>query len=194
MHLSHYENTDSAIAPYRRPCGSYFASGMRSLRRVSESTAPDSTAVSGFKAGCAFMVGASPRICVTVGGGSIPFLESKASPGCGMESSVQSESATRLGFVASPFASVRMADAAQATTPRVGGPQVAGSRPRWFRAPAPGGQKNSRFKQLAEDLRHLDLHTVCEEAQCPKYACLLFCSNRFLLFVRPCSEVSHSDS
>jgi lipoyl synthase len=51
--------------------------------------------------------------------------------------------------------------------PRVGGPQRAGPRPAWFRAPAPGGQVGSRYAQLAEDLRGLQLNTVCEEAQCP---------------------------
>lgn len=51
--------------------------------------------------------------------------------------------------------------------PRVGGPQLAGRRPSWFRAPAPGGQPGSRYAQLAEDLRGLELNTVCEEAQCP---------------------------
>jgi hypothetical protein len=69
-------------------------------------------------------------------------------------------------FALPPTAVTRMTDTAR--VPRVGGPAVAGQRPRWFRAPAPGGQRNSRYVQLAEDLRKLDLHTVCEEAQCPK--------------------------
>jgi lipoyl synthase len=71
-------------------------------------------------------------------------------------------------FALAPCAALtRMVEAAP-PVPRVGGPAVAGQRPRWFRAPAPGGQRNSRYAQLAEDLRSLDLHTVCEEAQCPK--------------------------
>lgn len=41
-----------------------------------------------------------------------------------------------------------------------------GRRPDWFHVPAPGGS-HTRFEELRESLRELDLHTVCEEAQCP---------------------------
>lgn len=53
--------------------------------------------------------------------------------------------------------------------PRVGGPQLAGPKPSWFRVPAPdvNAGKNSRYQELKSDLRDLDLHTVCEEAACP---------------------------
>lgn len=53
-------------------------------------------------------------------------------------------------------------------TPSVGAPQPAGKRPSWFRVPAPDiNSQTSRFSQLSSDLRQLNLHTVCEEAQCP---------------------------
>lgn len=53
--------------------------------------------------------------------------------------------------------------------PRVGAPMPEGSKPAWFRVPAPdvNAGKASRYAQLKADLRQLDLHTVCEEAACP---------------------------
>jgi lipoic acid synthetase len=51
-------------------------------------------------------------------------------------------------------------------TPKVGGAMPEGRRPDWFHVPAPGGS-HTRFEELRESLRELDLHTVCEEAQCP---------------------------
>uniref|UniRef100_A0A0G4FFX4 Lipoyl synthase, mitochondrial n=1 Tax=Chromera velia CCMP2878 TaxID=1169474 RepID=A0A0G4FFX4_9ALVE len=49
--------------------------------------------------------------------------------------------------------------------PRVGADMPA-QRPDWFRVPAPGGDK-TKFRELQSGLRDLNLHTVCEEAQCP---------------------------
>ena len=50
-------------------------------------------------------------------------------------------------------------------TPRVGGAMPA-KRPDWFRVPAPGGD-HTKFADLKDTLRDLNLVTVCEEAQCP---------------------------
>ena len=46
--------------------------------------------------------------------------------------------------------------------PRVEGGQ--GSKPAWLRQRAPQGE---RYEYLSGSLRSLQLHTVCEEAQCP---------------------------
>jgi lipoic acid synthetase len=48
--------------------------------------------------------------------------------------------------------------------PRVGAPMP--PRPSWLHVPAPGGA-NTRFDELRRSIHSLDLHTVCEEAQCP---------------------------
>ena len=50
--------------------------------------------------------------------------------------------------------------------PKVGAEMPKG-RPAWFRVPAPSQAENSRFHDVQSSLRSLDLHTVCEEAQCP---------------------------
>lgn len=54
-------------------------------------------------------------------------------------------------------------------TPAVGSPMPPGRRPSWFHVPAPqaGPGGKSKYKELAENLRELELNTVCEEAQCP---------------------------
>ncbi len=44
------------------------------------------------------------------------------------------------------------------------GPPVRQPKPSWLRARAPSGDNFHRLKQLA---RSMDLHTVCESAQCP---------------------------
>ena len=49
--------------------------------------------------------------------------------------------------------------------PKVGADMPVG-RPDWFKVPAPGG-KDSRYAAVKDSLKHLELHTVCEEAQCP---------------------------
>lgn len=42
------------------------------------------------------------------------------------------------------------------------------ARPDWFRVPAPPPQASgSKYNKLKDGLRDLNLHTVCEEAQCP---------------------------
>eukprot|EP00531_Pseudo-nitzschia_arenysensis_P013029 CAMPEP_0116140966 /NCGR_PEP_ID=MMETSP0329-20121206/14134_1 /TAXON_ID=697910 /ORGANISM="Pseudo-nitzschia arenysensis, Strain B593" /LENGTH=396 /DNA_ID=CAMNT_0003636125 /DNA_START=217 /DNA_END=1404 /DNA_ORIENTATION=+ len=40
-------------------------------------------------------------------------------------------------------------------------------RPSWFRVPAPSLQEESRYTEVKNSLEHLNLNTVCEEAQCP---------------------------
>jgi N-terminal domain of lipoyl synthase of Radical_SAM family len=50
--------------------------------------------------------------------------------------------------------------------PKVGASMPMG-RPDWFRVPAPPQSINSRYHQVKESLQDLQLHTVCEEAQCP---------------------------
>lgn len=40
-------------------------------------------------------------------------------------------------------------------------------RPSWFRVPAPSLLKESRYTEVKNSLEDLNLHTVCEEAQCP---------------------------
>mmetsp|Transcript_1095 Transcript_1095/g.1794 ORF Transcript_1095/g.1794 Transcript_1095/m.1794 type:complete len:368 (+) Transcript_1095:56-1159(+) len=50
--------------------------------------------------------------------------------------------------------------------PRVGGDMPSGTRPDWFRVPAPGGS-HTKFEELKTSVKDLGLHTVCEEAQCP---------------------------
>jgi lipoyl synthase len=49
--------------------------------------------------------------------------------------------------------------------PRVGA-AMPSSRPDWFRVPAPGGI-HTNFQQMKDTVKELNLHTVCEEAQCP---------------------------
>ena len=51
--------------------------------------------------------------------------------------------------------------------PRVGGVMPEGQRPNWFHVPAPSSEDGKKFEVLRETLKDLDLHTVCEEAQCP---------------------------
>ena len=51
--------------------------------------------------------------------------------------------------------------------PRVGGKMPEGRRPDWFHVPAPSSEEGKKFEELRETLKNLDLHTVCEEAQCP---------------------------
>ncbi|MFN0206135.1 MAG: lipoyl synthase, partial [Planctomycetota bacterium] len=41
---------------------------------------------------------------------------------------------------------------------------IAARKPPWLKVKAPGGENYGRLK---EQLRGLELHTVCEEAQCP---------------------------
>jgi lipoic acid synthetase len=50
--------------------------------------------------------------------------------------------------------------------PKVGAEMPKG-RPSWFKVPAPSQAKDSRYAQVKDSLQKLDLHTVCEEAQCP---------------------------
>jgi hypothetical protein len=50
--------------------------------------------------------------------------------------------------------------------PKVGADMPQG-RPSWFKVPAPSQAKDSRYQQVKDSLRNLQLHTVCEEAQCP---------------------------
>ena len=44
------------------------------------------------------------------------------------------------------------------------GPKMRGPKPAWLKAKAPGGETFHNLKKLA---RELNLHTVCESAQCP---------------------------
>jgi lipoyl synthase len=51
--------------------------------------------------------------------------------------------------------------------PKVGADMPIG-RPSWFKVPAPSTQSSlSRYNTVKESLQNLQLHTVCEEAQCP---------------------------
>lgn len=50
--------------------------------------------------------------------------------------------------------------------PKVGA-EMPNGRPSWFRVPAPSQSDKSRYAEVKESLSKLDLHTVCEEAQCP---------------------------
>lgn len=50
--------------------------------------------------------------------------------------------------------------------PKVGADMPEG-RPSWFKVPAPSQSTDSRYNDVKKSLRQLDLHTVCEEAQCP---------------------------
>jgi len=51
--------------------------------------------------------------------------------------------------------------------PRVGGNMPEGKRPSWFHVPAPRYGPDSKFEELQTSIKDLNLHTVCEEAQCP---------------------------
>ena len=55
----------------------------------------------------------------------------------------------------------------QQQIPRVGGDMPAGRRPDWFHVPAPSYRDGQKFEELRQSIKDLDLHTVCEEAQCP---------------------------
>lgn len=50
--------------------------------------------------------------------------------------------------------------------PKVGAEMPKG-RPSWFRVPAPSQAADSRYTEVKNSLKNLNLHTVCEEAQCP---------------------------
>jgi hypothetical protein len=50
--------------------------------------------------------------------------------------------------------------------PKVGADMPIG-RPSWFKVPAPSMHGSSRYNAVKDSLRDLQLHTVCEEAQCP---------------------------
>lgn len=50
--------------------------------------------------------------------------------------------------------------------PKVGAEMPQG-RPSWFRVPAPSQAVESRYTKVKNSLKNLNLHTVCEEAQCP---------------------------
>ena len=50
--------------------------------------------------------------------------------------------------------------------PKVGAEMPAG-RPDWFKVPAPSQSDASRYANVKSSLQNLELHTVCEEAQCP---------------------------
>jgi len=50
--------------------------------------------------------------------------------------------------------------------PKVGAPMPDG-RPSWFRVPAPSLAEQSRYSEVKNSLKDLNLSTVCEEAQCP---------------------------
>ena len=50
--------------------------------------------------------------------------------------------------------------------PKVGAEMPIG-RPSWFRVPAPSQSSQSRYSEVKNSLENLNLHTVCEEAQCP---------------------------
>ena len=50
--------------------------------------------------------------------------------------------------------------------PKVGAEMPLG-RPSWFRVPAPSQAVESRYTEVKNSLENLNLHTVCEEAQCP---------------------------
>lgn len=50
--------------------------------------------------------------------------------------------------------------------PKVGAEMPHG-RPSWFRVPAPSLDEKSRYTEVKKSLKNLNLHTVCEEAQCP---------------------------
>eukprot|EP00979_Chaetoceros_neogracilis_P012322 scaffold3221_cov244-Chaetoceros_neogracile.AAC.1 len=50
--------------------------------------------------------------------------------------------------------------------PKVGA-EMPNGRPSWFRVPAPSQSEKSRYAQVKESLKELELNTVCEEAQCP---------------------------
>eukprot|EP00980_Cylindrotheca_fusiformis_P011703 scaffold2783_cov129-Cylindrotheca_fusiformis.AAC.4 len=52
------------------------------------------------------------------------------------------------------------------TRPKVGAEMPLG-RPSWFRVPAPSLAEDSRYTEVKDSLEDLNLHTVCEEAQCP---------------------------
>mmetsp|Transcript_13880 Transcript_13880/g.20325 ORF Transcript_13880/g.20325 Transcript_13880/m.20325 type:complete len:433 (-) Transcript_13880:31-1329(-) len=50
--------------------------------------------------------------------------------------------------------------------PKVGA-EMPNGRPSWFRVPAPSQSEKSRYAEVKNSLQDLNLHTVCEEAQCP---------------------------
>ena len=52
-------------------------------------------------------------------------------------------------------------------TPSVSGAMPEGRRPDWFHVPAPSSRDGQKFEELRTSIKDLDLHTVCEEAQCP---------------------------
>lgn len=60
----------------------------------------------------------------------------------------------------------RMDEESGLTRPKVGAEMPEG-RPSWFRVPGPSLAPDSRYVAVKDSLSDLNLHTVCEEAQCP---------------------------
>eukprot|EP00526_Cylindrotheca_closterium_P011149 CAMPEP_0113659080 /NCGR_PEP_ID=MMETSP0017_2-20120614/32127_1 /TAXON_ID=2856 /ORGANISM="Cylindrotheca closterium" /LENGTH=393 /DNA_ID=CAMNT_0000573527 /DNA_START=117 /DNA_END=1298 /DNA_ORIENTATION=- /assembly_acc=CAM_ASM_000147 len=50
--------------------------------------------------------------------------------------------------------------------PKVGA-EMPNGRPSWFRVPAPSLAEDSRYVEVKDSLKDLNLNTVCKEAQCP---------------------------
>eukprot|EP00555_Chaetoceros_dichaeta_P010534 CAMPEP_0198256620 /NCGR_PEP_ID=MMETSP1447-20131203/6499_1 /TAXON_ID=420782 /ORGANISM="Chaetoceros dichaeta, Strain CCMP1751" /LENGTH=467 /DNA_ID=CAMNT_0043943315 /DNA_START=91 /DNA_END=1494 /DNA_ORIENTATION=+ len=61
---------------------------------------------------------------------------------------------------------IQQEDEDEKRRPKVGAEMPLG-RPSWFRVPAPSQAVESRYQKVKESLQELNLHTVCEEAQCP---------------------------
>ena len=65
-----------------------------------------------------------------------------------------------------PMPKQLVVDDASLRRPKVGAEMPTG-RPDWFKVPAPSQAKDSRYANVKDSLQNLELHTVCEEAQCP---------------------------
>ena len=63
-------------------------------------------------------------------------------------------------------------------------------KPKWLRQKAPQGNK---FQQVKESLSRLNLHTVCEEAQCPNIGEVSFSVVFFFFYTYLSSLVSYNN-
>lgn len=89
----------------------------------------------------------------TTGGGGLPMPQSK-------------NSSDNNEILPTIEKEIKSEDDIELVRPKVGAEMPKG-RPSWFRVPAPSQAIDSRYSEVKNSLQDLNLHTVCEEAQCP---------------------------
>jgi hypothetical protein len=102
----------------------------------------------------------------TQGGGGVLMPAHKKASFKRLEPATVSKSNDSPSSITTTEYTVTTKDNDELRRPKVGAGMPQG-RPSWFHVPAPSQHPDSRYAQVKESLQHLQLHTVCEEAQCP---------------------------